>query len=650
MRLEEGEVLRATHTAAAWEEVIARHMRAAALAAELAAAAPPPPPPPPAAAAAAPGRGAARQLRQGASAGCGAPRPIRVHAEYQGTSGLDLKVQKQLRDTFAVATKVLQKYFSVKCRPPGRLRTSPQCLLSAARADGSFAFCARHAPDMLGASGGGGRTCGLAALNASHVAPYKECYPPTGQECREFKGGEGEDADYYIYVTAKQDEGCSQPGVGAWAVPCILDTKTHRPVMGAINVCPADVSRKALIDTIVHEMLHALGFTSNMHEWTAKAIVTPTVIREARAQSGCATLPGGFLENEGGQGSANEHWESRLYQGEVMLPSKRVNSGKPDTVSRMTLAYMQDTGWYDVNWDNAGFLSWGYKAGCDFAMGNCEAFMRANPKQQYFCSPGDAERPAPTCTYDGFSLTTCRGVSFMDGCPVKVALSGSANCLNPKDTVQLADMGGWSHGCVPLAGPLVLQQGNRQLTRGRTLQVDVLGRLLDCPAGKMVPLSAAGFKAGSLGPCPDASQARRSANRDAFAAPWRDGCRSRLTRGTPAAVKAAVAESGAAAPPGRGGQPDAAAIPDYDGPANGTLTSGNLTLLTPRKRAAGADARGPRLPERPARNSTKTPAETDESNATADTDESDENGAAGRRAAAAGTLAAAALAGLALMQ
>jgi hypothetical protein len=39
--------------------------------------------------------------------------------------------------------------------------------------------------------------------------------------------------------------------------------------------------------------------------------------------------------------------------------------GKPATMSRITLAFMQDTGWYDVNWDAAGFLDWGYKVSAD---------------------------------------------------------------------------------------------------------------------------------------------------------------------------------------------------------------------------------------------------------------------------------------------
>jgi hypothetical protein len=42
-------------------------------------------------------------------------------------------------------------------------------------------------------------------------------------------------------------------------------------------------------------------------------------------------------------------------QGELMVATNLFAVyGKPATMSRITLAFMQDTGWYDVNWDNAG--------------------------------------------------------------------------------------------------------------------------------------------------------------------------------------------------------------------------------------------------------------------------------------------------------
>lgn len=48
-------------------------------------------------------------------------------------------------------------------------------------------------------------------------------------------------------------------------------------------------------------------------------VISPTVAAETRAQFGCDTVPGAALENEGGQGSANAHWEYRWFQGELMV-------------------------------------------------------------------------------------------------------------------------------------------------------------------------------------------------------------------------------------------------------------------------------------------------------------------------------------------
>ena len=50
------------------------------------------------------------------------------------------------------------------------------------------------------------------------------------------------------------------------------------------------------------------------YQRTTSMVITPTVVKEVRAQFGCDTLPGAALENEGGQGSANAHWEYRWFQ------------------------------------------------------------------------------------------------------------------------------------------------------------------------------------------------------------------------------------------------------------------------------------------------------------------------------------------------
>ncbi len=66
---------------------------------------------------------------------------------------------------------------------------------------------------------------------------------------------------------------------------------------------------------------HRRNQTPEINETARKtsAIISPTVVKEARAQFGCNLIPGAFLENEGGQGSANAHWEYRWFQGELMV-------------------------------------------------------------------------------------------------------------------------------------------------------------------------------------------------------------------------------------------------------------------------------------------------------------------------------------------
>lgn len=51
------------------------------------------------------------------------------------------------------------------------------------------------------------------------------------------------------------------------------------------------------------------------------AIASPRVAEVARAHFGCPGLAGAYLEDEGGAGSTGSHWEARLFQGELMLPS-----------------------------------------------------------------------------------------------------------------------------------------------------------------------------------------------------------------------------------------------------------------------------------------------------------------------------------------
>lgn len=85
--------------------------------------------------------------------------------------------------------------------------------------------------------------CGLSTIDKRH----------TSSEIGEF-------TDFYLYLTAQQDTTCKN-GAAAWAVACVYDDYTYRPVAGNANICPASfgsLKEEDLVATVVHEVLHAM--------------------------------------------------------------------------------------------------------------------------------------------------------------------------------------------------------------------------------------------------------------------------------------------------------------------------------------------------------------------------------------------------------
>jgi hypothetical protein len=102
-------------------------------------------------------------------------------------------------------------------------------------------------------------------------------------------------------------------------------------------------------------------------------LVGPRVKAAAIAYFDCEDIQGGELENQlygddvlacDFQGS---HWESRILAHEIMA----TNVGHFSKIGPLTLAALEDSGWYLANYSNAdGFVkgsSWGYQMGCAFA-------------------------------------------------------------------------------------------------------------------------------------------------------------------------------------------------------------------------------------------------------------------------------------------
>uniref|UniRef100_A0A914WX98 Leishmanolysin-like peptidase n=1 Tax=Plectus sambesii TaxID=2011161 RepID=A0A914WX98_9BILA len=249
--------------------------------------------------------------------------------------------------------------------------------------------------------------------------------------------------------------------------------KIKPPIAGHVNLCPSGVSTAAhdqevLMSTVKHEILHALGFSAGLYaffrddngqprtkrnqynkpvslnkergfyDWDESTIrsvvrenwwtkngpvphrlqmmITPRVRAEAVRHFGCSELEGVELENQGGDGTALTHWEKRLLENEAMTGTHTQNPA----YSRITFALMEDSGWYQANYDIAEPLSWGQGLGCDFAKRSCGDWMQLRKSRGLtpapFCETvkhdGVESRATTTCTDMRDSLALCNLVPY----------------------------------------------------------------------------------------------------------------------------------------------------------------------------------------------------------------------------------------------
>jgi hypothetical protein len=80
-----------------------------------------------------------------------------------------------------------------------------------------------------------------------------------------------------------------------------------------------------------------------------------------------------------------------------------VISPTTNVLSTLTLALMEDTGWYKANYTQASANPWGLNAGCDFVNGAC--MIPADPPEipeysrGFFCNEGSARGCSPEMTH-----------------------------------------------------------------------------------------------------------------------------------------------------------------------------------------------------------------------------------------------------------
>ena len=203
----------------------------------------------------------------------------------------------------------------------------------------------------------------------------------------------------------------------ASAAPCLIQSSTNKPLGGILLINNQINFEKTnfklyMKQILLHEITHILAFhpyffaTKGMNYTNARTnshyIVSQTVIRKAREHFNCYSLTSLKLENQGGEGSAGSHWESRY-----MLADYMVSTDFEDTaISDMTLALFEDTGFYKVNYFSGGLFKFGKNKGCAFFSEKCMKNGKATFEE--FCDV----RGEPKCTSSRSIKSSCFIVQY----------------------------------------------------------------------------------------------------------------------------------------------------------------------------------------------------------------------------------------------
>lgn len=273
------------------------------------------------------------------------------------------------------------------------------------------------------------------------------------------------DTDFVLFYSVT-DEGCGCTGTGsgtlAYAAPCQVD-QLGRPVVGIANFCScqlAGLDPVADYDmwfyTFVHEVTHALVFSPSLYDdfivedpgcgaesnlptgWckytstpnqlsvtttdtndraqTLTYIRTPKVTAWARGHYACDTMIGMELENQGGAGTTGSHWETRLTHNEYMTGAIKLRP----SISALTLALFDDSGWYKAESSFAENFLWGKDAGCAFVEDTC-----IDTSTGAVVAGGEAEfclesQTSPSkCSHDHRSISYCAAGVYQSDLPTQ---------------------------------------------------------------------------------------------------------------------------------------------------------------------------------------------------------------------------------------
>ena len=334
-------------------------------------------------------------------------KPIRIHVHYhkldQQLSEIEIAV---LNQSFDIVINYLSQILAVSPLNRSLLLKRNACQRS--WLDGpNKGKCAYKIRNYIGEFCKGGFKIPDEHLEGFQVWRYNASEPRTW-----FQSGDGvNNADYILYVQAFTTNECvlanyrpSGKALVAYSADCgtgnyAKTDENGRPVAGYMNFCPSKLKeiekhKEKLILTIIHETIHTLGFSKDYFFQfkdcsTTKLgsecppqrfpmyrkignytrFLTSNVVRQMQKQFSCNQVDfGGPMDMKKHKNHdfyiLQSHWDRKLMYGSIMAPS----FGPPELtfVDSISLALLEDSGWYKVNYSNVDDYPWGKGKGCNY--------------------------------------------------------------------------------------------------------------------------------------------------------------------------------------------------------------------------------------------------------------------------------------------
>ncbi|KPI87511.1 GP63-like protein leishmanolysin-like protein metallo-peptidase Clan MA(M) Family M8 [Leptomonas seymouri] len=253
------------------------------------------------------------------------------------------------------------------------------------------------------------------------------------------------DADFVVYAAAGPTS--TPKSFIAWALTCQwFANEVRHPAVGVIYFNPrylpetidetleevalhggdAFGSSDRLRRSAAHELLHALGFTyrvfkargvfatvPSLRGKTNVPVLNGTAVRAAaKAHYGLSDSDlfyGLELEDEGAAGTTLSHWKRRSAKDELMAAVLNVAR-----YSRLSIAAMEDLGFYKGNYENIEHLAYGYDSGIVMFNEKCVMEGKSNVPS-VFC--GTSSSSVRACTTDRLQVGHCHLTYFSSPLP-----------------------------------------------------------------------------------------------------------------------------------------------------------------------------------------------------------------------------------------